>query len=110
MTPALPTKAAPGTPICLERMPVVKAINTKILLAILATLVAIGSALTYQRHEAAKAAAAAAKGAAILQEQQKEAEERKVQDEAFRERVEADKKKHNSGAAKEGKTWQKYIP
>ena len=38
-----------------------KAINTKILLAILAALTAIGGALTYQRHEAAKATAAAAK-------------------------------------------------
>ncbi len=86
-----------------------KAINTKLLLAILAALTAIGGALTYQRHEA-KAAAAAAKAAAILQQQQKEAEERKAEDEAFRLRVEADKKKHNSAAANEGKTWQKYIP
>ena len=87
-----------------------RAINTKLLLAILATLVAIGGALTFQRHEAAKAAAAAAKTAAILQQQQKEAEERKTEDEAFRQRVEADKRKHNSAAAHEGKTWQKYIP
>ncbi len=82
-----------------------KAINTKILLAILAALTAIGGTLTYQRHEAAKAAAAAAKAAAILQQQQKEAE-----DEAFRQRVEADKKMHGSAAAHEGKTWQKCIP
>ncbi|MBB6144102.1 Flp pilus assembly protein TadG [Silvibacterium bohemicum] len=87
-----------------------KAINTKILLAILAALTAIGGALTYQRHEAAKAAAAAAKAAAILQQQQKEAEDRKAEDEAFRQRVEAAKEKHNSAAANEGKTWQKYIP
>ncbi len=87
-----------------------KAINTKILLAILAALITIGGAFTYQRHEAAKAAAAAAKAAAILQQQQKEAEERKAEDEAFRQRVEVDKKKHNSVAAHEGKTWQKYIP
>lgn len=87
-----------------------KAINTKILLAILAALTAIGGALTYQRHEAAKAAAAATKAATILRQQQKESEERKVEDQAFRERVEADKKKHNSAAAHEGKTWQKYIP
>ena len=40
-----------------------KAINTKILLAILAALLAIGGALAYQRHEAAKAAAAAASAA-----------------------------------------------
>ena len=50
-----------------------KLINTKILLAILAALVAIGSAAIYQSHE-------------------------------------ANKKKHNSTAAHEGKTWQKYIP
>ena len=31
-----------------------KAINTKILLAIIAALTAIGGVLTYQRHEAAK--------------------------------------------------------
>jgi Flp pilus assembly protein TadG len=87
-----------------------KAINTKILLAILSALTAIGGALTYQRHEAAKAAAVAARAAAILQQQQKEAEERRDGDGAFRQRVEADKKKHNSAAANEGKTWQKYIP
>ena len=87
-----------------------KAINTKLLLAILAALTAIGGALTYQRHEAAQAAAAAAKAAAILQQQEKEAEERKAEDETFRERVEVDKKRHNSAAAHEGKTWQKYIP
>ena len=87
-----------------------KAINTKILLAILAALTAICGALTYQRHEAAKAAAAAAKAAAILQEQQREAEQRKAEDEAFRQRVEQDKKKHNSAGAHEGKTWKTYIP
>jgi Flp pilus assembly protein TadG len=87
-----------------------KAINTKLLLAILAALTAIGGALTYQRHQAAKAADDAAKAAAILQQQQKDAEEQKTEDEAFRQRVEADRKKHNSAAAHEGKTWQKYIP
>lgn len=61
-----------------------KAINTKILLAILAALTAIGSAITYQRHEAAKAAAAAAKAAAIFQQQQKEAEERKAANRSIR--------------------------
>jgi hypothetical protein len=48
--------------------------------------------------------------AAILQQQQKDAEERKAEDEAFRRRVGADKMKHNSAAANEGKTWKKYIP
>jgi hypothetical protein len=87
-----------------------KLINTKILLAILAALTAIGGALVYQRHETEKAAAAAARAAAILQQQQKQAEEQKARDEAFRKRVEANKRKHNSAAAKEGKTWKTYVP
>lgn len=70
-----------------------KAIQTKILLAILAALLAIAGTLAYRRHEAAKAA---------LQRQQEY--------ERFRQRVEQDRKKHSSAAASEGKTWQKYIP
>jgi len=70
-----------------------KAIQTKILLAILAVLLAIAGTLAYRRHEAAKAA---------LRRQQEY--------ERFRQRVERDKKKHSSAAANEGKTWQKYIP
>ena len=87
-----------------------KAINTKILLAILAALTAIGGTLAYQRHETAKAAAAAAKAAAILQQQQKEADEQKAAGEAFRQRVDADRKKHSSAAVHEGKAWRTYIP
>jgi len=70
-----------------------KAIQTKILLAILAVLLAIGGTLAYRRHEAAKAA---------LQRQQEYGR--------FRQQVEQDKKKHSSAAANEGKIWQKYIP
>ena len=80
-----------------------KVINTKILLAILAALTAIGSAVIYQSHEAHKAAA-------ILQHQQHDAEDRERQDEAFRKKVEQDKKRHNSAAGNEGKTLKSYIP
>ena len=80
-----------------------KAINTKILLAILGALTAIGSAAIYQSHEAHKAAA-------MLQQQQHDAEERNKEDEAFRKKVEQDKKRHNSAAGNEGKTWKSYIP
>ena len=80
-----------------------EAINTKILLAILAALTAIGSAVIYRSQEAHKAAA-------ILQQQQHDAEERERQDEAFRKKVEQDKKRHNSAAGNEGKTWKSYIP
>ena len=78
-------------------------LNTKLLIAILAALGVIASAAIYQRHETAKAAA-------ILEQQQREAEQRRQEDEAFRKRVEADKQRHNSGAADEGKTWKSYIP
>ena len=69
-----------------------KAIQTKILLAILAVLLAIAGTLAY-RHEAAKAAF-----------------ERQQEYERFRRQVEQDKKKHSSAAADEGNTWKKYIP
>ena len=72
---------------------VLQAMQTKILLAILAALLSIAGAVAYQRHEAAKAAL-----------------ERQRQYELFRQQVEKDKKKHSSAAANEGKTWQKYIP
>lgn len=70
-----------------------KAIQTKILLAILAVLLAITGTLAYRRHEAAKAAF-----------------ERQQEYERFRQQVEQQKKKHSSAAANEGKTWKKYIP
>ena len=70
------------------------ALNTKILLAILTVLLAIAGAVAYHRHEAVKAAE--------LREQQ--------QYQQLRQQVEKDKKKHNSSAAHEGKTWQKYLP
>jgi Tfp pilus assembly protein PilE len=73
-----------------------KLLNTKLLIAILAVLAVIASAAIYQRHQDAKAAA-------VL-------EQRKQEDEAFRKKVEADKKRQNSAAGNEGKTWKSYIP
>jgi uncharacterized protein YxeA len=70
------------------------ALNTKILLAILAVLLAIAGAVTFHRHEAVRAAE--------LHEQQ--------QYQQLRQQVENDKRAHNSSAAHEGKTWQKYLP
>lgn len=87
-----------------------KLINMKILLAILSALAAIASAAVYQRHEAHKAAEAAAKTAATLQERRRDADEQKKRDEAFRRQVEQYRKRHNSAAANEGKTWKSYIP
>ncbi len=80
-----------------------KLINTKLLIAILAVLAAIASAAIYQRHETAKALA-------VLEQQQRDAEQRRKEDEAFRKKVEGDRKRHNSAAGNEGKTWKSYIP
>lgn len=85
-------------------------INTKILLAILTALMAIGGAVAFQQHEIDKAAAAAANAAAILEQQQKDADDQRRRDEEFRQQIEADKKQHGSAAANEGKTWKSYLP
>jgi len=71
-----------------------KALNTKILLAILAVLLAMAGTAAWRRHEAAKAAE--------LREQREY--------EMFLQQVEKDKRKHSSAAANEGNVWQKYIP
>lgn len=64
-------------------------LQTKILIAILAALGIVASAAIYQRYEAHKAA---------------------VQLEQFRRQVEQNKKQHNSAAGKEGNTWRSYVP
>jgi hypothetical protein len=71
-----------------------KAVNTEILLAILAVLLAMASTAAWRRHDSAKAAE--------LREQREY--------ELFRQQVEKERKKHSSAAANEGKVWQKYIP
>jgi cell division protein FtsB len=86
------------------------AVNTKILLAILAALTVIGGAAIYQRDEAAKTAAATAKAVQLLQLQKDDNDYLKQENEALRKQVEADKKQHSSAAAHEGKTWKTYIP
>jgi cell division protein FtsB len=86
------------------------AINTKILLAILAALTVIGGAAIYQRDEAAKTAVATARAAQLLQLQKDNNDYLKQENEALRKQVEADKKQHSSAAAHEGKTWKTYIP
>ena len=86
------------------------AINTRILLAILAALTVIGGAAIYQRDQAAKTATAAAKAAQLLQIQKDDNDYLKQENERLRKQVETDKKQHSSAAAHEGKTWKTYIP
>ncbi len=80
-----------------------KLLNTKLLIAILAVLATIASAVLYQRREAEKTAA-------ILFQQQRDAERQRQEDEAFRQRVEEQKKQHSHAAGNEGKTWRNYVP
>jgi len=67
------------------------AINTKLLLAILAALTVIGGAVIYQRDRAAETAAAAAKAAQILQLQKDDNDYLKQENEALRKQVEAER-------------------
>ena len=85
------------------------AIHTKIPLAILGTLIAIVVAVAYQGRKSEKPAAAATKAAAILERQKRDAEKQTRRDEEFRQRVEKDKKRHDSFVANEGKTWTSYV-
>lgn len=86
-----------------------KAINTKILLGILAALTAIGALLVHQNHVNEQAAAAAARSAAVLEQQQKATDAQKKHDAEFWKEVEADKKKHNSNIGGGSKT-NSFIP
>lgn len=80
-----------------------KAINAKILLSILAALIAIGGLLARHNHIAAQQAAEAAKTRMILEQQQKEAEQQKQDEEQFRQKVEHQKR--NSKAFNRGGSW-----
>lgn len=86
------------------------AINTKLLLAVLAALAVITGLVIHTHNESQKAAAEAAKAAAILQQQKAEADAHKREEEEFRQKVQAEKRKHNVNPAKESKTWQTYVP
>ena len=86
-----------------------KAINTKILLGILAALTAIGGLLVHQDHLREQQAADAARVRAILEQQQKEAEAQKKHNEKFMKDVE-EKKKHAKYAGNGSKVWQTYVP
>jgi hypothetical protein len=86
-----------------------KAINTKILLAILGTLTAIGALLVHNNQVNAKAAADAAKAAAILQQQQKATDAQKKEDAEFWKKVEQ-KKKQSKAYAGDGSKTNSYVP
>lgn len=91
-----------------------QAINTKLLIAILAALGTITALLVHERNASEKAANEAAKTRAILQEQQierkAEADAHQREEEAVIRKAEAEKKKNNSNYRAKSKTWQTYVP
>ena len=84
------------------------AINTKILVAILAAVTAIGALLVHNHNVNEKAAADAAKAAAILQEQQKATDAQKKHDQEFWKDVE--RRKKQSHYAGDGSKTNSYLP
>lgn len=86
------------------------AINTKLLIAVLAALGAIGALLVHEHNDSHKAAVEAAKAAAILEQQKAEADQHEREEEDLRKKVEAEKRKNNVNPGKESKTWQTYVP
>ena len=80
-----------------------KAINTKIFLAILAVLIAIGAELVHIRHADEKAAA-------ILQQQRDATDAAKKHDADIREFIRKQHETHNNMPANGSKTWNNYLP
>ena len=85
-----------------------KLINTKVLLSILAVLLVIAGLLVHQNHVREQQAADAAKSRAILEQQQKKAEDQQKQDEAERQRLNEMKRKSRS--FDQGGSSVHYIP
>lgn len=86
------------------------AINTKILIAILAVLTAIGALVVHNNRVNEKAAADAARAAAILQQQQKAAEDAKKANEETAKHIKEIQKKHSSYDRDGSKTITTYMP
>lgn len=87
-----------------------KAINTKLLIAILAALAVIGGLLVRQNGIRKDQAAAAARTAAVLEQQQRQAaaEQKYREDEA--KKVNQMHRSKNNMPDKQGGTWTHYIP
>ncbi len=85
-----------------------KLINTKVLLSILAVLLAIAGLLVHENRVSERQAADAAKARAILEQQQKKTNDQEKQDEAERQRL--NEMKRRSRSFDGGGSGVKYIP
>ncbi len=87
-----------------------KAVQIKILLAILAAVTAIGGFMFHEHEINVRAAAAAAKAAALLQQQRDDADAAKKHDAKTWDFVRKQRQKHNTNPANGSKPWQTYVP
>ena len=87
-----------------------KAVQIKILIAILAAVIAVGAFLHHEHQVNLRAAEAAAKAAALLQQQHDEAEAAKKHDQETWDFVRKQRQKSNANPAKGSKTWTTYVP
>ncbi len=87
-----------------------KVVQIKILLAILAALIAICGFLYHEHEVNVRAAAAAAKAAALLQQQRDDADAAKKHDAETWEFVRKQRQQHNTNPANGSKPWQTYVP
>ena len=87
-----------------------KAINTKILLGILAALIAISGVLYKQAEDRKAAAAAAIKTAQILKQQQDAQQAERDRYAELARQVNAEKQKQIATPKKNSKVWTNYLP
>ena len=87
-----------------------KLINTKILLAILAAVAAIGTFLYHEHEVNVRAADAAARTAAILQQQKADSDAAKKHDAETWEFIQKQRQKNNVNPVNGSKAWTHYLP
>ena len=87
-----------------------KLINTKLVIAILAALTAIGALLVRQHEQTQRAADEPERAAAILKQQQADQQAQKDREAALWKQAEENKKKHSSMNKGGSPTWQHYLP
>ena len=85
-------------------------INTKLLIAILAAVTALGGYLYHEHQLHLEQAAATAHAAALLQQQQNDRNAARKQDKQMWDDVRAKRRKQNNMPAHGSKPWTTYLP
>ena len=86
------------------------AINTKLLLAVLAALTAIGAFLVHEHQVSERTAAEAKKAALILEQQKAQTEAAQKENDDLKKTIEREHRKHANDNKNQSKTWRTYVP